>query len=95
MKTFERCVGRLIFGFVNTVYTLGFAIVAAAFVSSIVGCGSIKASGSTEHKVSGTATVRFEIDVSICESLPEADRAECVKALIELANNASKPKDTP
>lgn len=57
------------------------------------GCGSMKVSGETKHTVQGTATIRFEIDVSICDSLPEADRAACISALIELANNASKKKE--
>ena len=51
------------------------------------GCGSKNTlSGTTEHKVSGTATVRFEIDVGLCDSVPEERRADCVLALVELLN---------
>lgn len=58
-----------------------------------VGCGY--GPRSSTHTVEGEATVKVVVgvDVSVCESMPEADKVECIKSLIELAKAVNEKKD--
>ena len=59
----------------------------------LVGCGY--GPRSSTHTVQGEATVRVvvEVDVSVCNELPQEDRADCIKNIIELAKAANTAKD--
>lgn len=60
----------------------------------LTGCG-FKASGQSDFVVSGDAVVthRFEVDYSICNELPETDRIECIKALIDVIKSQEDDAD--
>jgi hypothetical protein len=65
----------------------------AALSLLLVGCGY--GPKSSTHTVQGEATVRVvvEVDVSVCNELPQEDRAECIKNIIELAKSANAAKE--
>lgn len=59
------------------------------------GCdASVK--GDTTHTVQGEATVRIVVgvDVTACEGLEPAAKAECIQAMIELAKVMQQAKET-
>lgn len=60
------------------------------------GCGpKITVQGETVHRVEGEATVKVVVgvDVSVCEGLEPAAKAECIQSLIELATVVSESKN--
>lgn len=61
------------------------------FAIAILGCGQkISVSGGTTHRVEGTATIKLAVDFSICDSLPEADKADCIEKLLEILAKAEE-----
>lgn len=64
------------------------AVVVGICLIIMSSCGSLKVSGETKHTVQGTATIRLEVDASLCDSLPEADRAACIEKLLDLLTKA-------
>lgn len=60
------------------------------------GCGpKITIQGGSTHTVQGEATVKVVVgvDVSVCEGLEPAAKAECIQSLIELATVVSESKN--
>jgi hypothetical protein len=60
----------------------------------LTGCMDVKVSDS-HHTVGGEATVRIVVgvDVTACEGLEPAAKAECVQSLIELAKLITEQQD--
>ena len=63
-------------------------LVLAAIAFAAIGCGRV------EHKVSGGAETRSDVNVtvtvSLCDELVGEDKVECVKALTKLAELAAE-----
>lgn len=59
-----------------------------------VGCGRVGVSNS-KHEVGGEATVRIVVgvDTKACDELPQAERLECIQAIVELAKAAATAED--
>jgi hypothetical protein len=57
----------------------------------LVGCGRVGVSNS-KHTIGGEATVRVivEIDVTACDGLEPAAKAECVEALVSIAKEMAE-----
>ncbi len=59
----------------------------AIFASAVLGCMNHRVKGSTEHAthsdVSGEVRIILQIDVTACDSLPEADQLQCVLAILD------------
>lgn len=60
----------------------------------LTSCG-VRASGTTTHRVEGEATVRVVVDVSLCDSLKNEDKLECIKTLLEIMKAASESGQPP
>lgn len=62
---------------------------ALASALALVGCGTV------DHRVSGTAQTRsdinitIDVDVSACDGLYGDDKVECIKAIASAADSAS------
>jgi hypothetical protein len=69
-------------------------LVLAAIAFAAIGCGRV------EHKVSGGAQTRSDVnvtvtvDISLCDELVGEDKAECVNALAKLAAIAAEEADS-
>lgn len=73
---------------------IGTAIV-CFFLSLLAGCGSLKVSGETKHKVEGTATVvtKLAIDVEICDEFEGEEKKDCIRRVLDLLEGIDKPEE--
>lgn len=62
---------------------------------ALIGCGKVVASGETRHKVEGEARIVVTVDVSLCDKVPEQERADCVSDILEILQKLEGKTDGP
>ena len=61
----------------------------------LAGCGRIEATGGTTHRVEGEARIVVTVDVSVCDKVPEQERADCVSDVLEILQKLEGKTDGP
>ncbi len=73
-----------------------FIVFICAMLVCLMGCGSLKVSGGTTHKVEGTAEIvqRITIDIDICKGITdETRRAKCIEDVLDILETITPPSN--